>query len=67
VVSFRIHSPAYVGSIPASAISFLLIKKKNGEMAEWFNASDLKSERLKGLGGSNPSLSIIFVFGSNRI
>lgn len=29
----------------------------NGKMAEWANASVLKTEGLKGLGGSNPSLS----------
>lgn len=28
-----------------------------GEMAEWSNASVLKTEVLKGTGGSNPSLS----------
>ena len=29
----------------------------NGKMAEWTNASVLKTEILKGIGGSNPSLS----------
>lgn len=30
----------------------------NGKMAEWSIASVLKTEGLKGLGGSNPSLSV---------
>lgn len=30
-----------------------------GKMAEWSNASVLKTDVLKGTGGSNPSLSAI--------
>ena len=32
-------------------------EKKQGKMAEWSIASVLKTEVLKGTGGSNPSLS----------
>ena len=33
-----------------------------GEVAEWSNASDLKSDVRKRTEGSNPSLSVLFVY-----
>ncbi len=34
-------------------------RKREGKMAEWSIASVLKTEVLKGTGGSNPSLSAV--------
>ena len=35
-----------------------------GEMVEWFKAAVLKTAEVQASGGSNPSLSAIFVFPS---
>lgn len=53
VVAYRFHSPEINGSNPFPA---------QREVVEWFNTSDLKSEKLKNFVGSNPILSFLFNF-----
>lgn len=48
LVARRFHSPKVGGSSPLPA---------HRGMAEWTNASDLKSEKLKNFVGSNPTSS----------
>jgi hypothetical protein len=38
-----------------------------GEVAEWSNASDLKSDEAKTSGGSNPPLSVVCNMAQNHI
>jgi cytochrome c peroxidase len=45
-----------------TGILYYVIIATNGELAEWSNAPDLKSDELKGSVGSNPTLSAICLY-----